>query len=592
MKKQILAASLAALMAASALPIAACAAISDDRTPAGAPSLNTTDHGHYLNGYPDGTFRPDAALTRAEACQMLAGLLAAPSGGGDYFFSDVPQGAWFAEAVSELTGFSLVNGFADGTFRPHAKITRAAFVTMLSRLPHTDIGIEKAFADVPASHWAHRAVQTALAQGWIAGDPSGRFRPDDPLTRAEAVTILNRVLGRKGDAVTAATGAGIRIMPDVPDTHWAYLAMLEATTDHQYDKAGGIETWTDYEQATTPLAPGWHNIGGWLFHVDEAQRFDRSTVIDGLELDRNGRYTTGSSALDAQLASAVGSTVTDGLTQPDKLRAVYDYAKRTFGYLGIGEVDTTAPGWAIEQATQMLRTGRGNCYSWAAVFTYLARQVGYEAEAVVGTGISPKGSESVHAWTEITIDGVPYTFDPQIESVYAARYGEQYDLFMKPYGEAVWGYQKAEQPAQPDAPQPPEVDAALAALMDKVYGDDPYGAQMMRVPLYKGMGADGTSQPLTWFLGTEDVAFEAGLASEPMINAQAHSIVLLRLADAADAAAVKATLRDSIDPFKWICVGVDPANVKIDSVGDLVCVILDDEQADTYLANFRAHAAA
>ncbi len=256
------------------------------------------------------------------------------------------------------------------------------------------------------------------------------------------------------------------------------------------------------------------------------------------------------------LAPAVADVVTDGLTQMERLSAVYCYAKDTFGYLGIGEVDTSEAGWEIEQAINMLKTGRGNCYSWSSVFTYLARQVGYDAKTVVGTGVSPKGSESVHAWTEITIDGTAYTFDPQIESVYAARYDEYYDLFMKPYGEAEWGYKKSDEPQSPEEPQEPEADAALVSLMEKVYGNKPYGGMVMQTPLYSGMGADGMSRGLQWYLGTEDIAFEAGLASESAITSQAHSVVLLRLADGADVDAAKrrsrrASTRSSGSVWAW-----------------------------------------
>ena len=590
MKKQLTAAALAALIAAGALPVSACAAEAEgDMAPVKTPALNTTDHMQYMNGYEDGTFRPDATITRAEACQLLTGLLMEKSGGGDYLFNDVPENAWYAAAVNEMTGFSLVDGYEDGTFRPDASITRAEFVTILTRFPHTDIGTEKSFADVPATHWAYNAVQTALAQGWVNADSA--FRPNDPITRAETVTILNRVLGRSADAAMAASGEGIRVMPDVPDTHWAYLDMLEATTDHEYDKANGVETWTSYDKETTELAAGWHNIDGLLFHVNEEQIFDRSTTVDGLELDRNGRYTTGNTELDTLLADAVAGVVTDDMTQLDKLRAVYDYAKDTFSYLGIGAVDTSKDGWETEQAINMLKNKRGNCYSWSSVFTYLARQVGFDAHAIAGTGVSPKGSESVHAWTEITIDGVAYTFDPQIESVYAARYGENYDLFMNEYGKAEWGYVKSEQ-TEPEQPEAPEADAALTSLMEKVYGDKPYGGMVMQTVLYDGMGADGMSRGLEWYLGTADIEFEAGLASESAITSAAHSVVLLRLKDGADAEAAKEKLAESVDPFKWICVGVDPDNVKVAANGDLVCVIMDDENADYYLDNFESFAVA
>ena len=592
MKKQVTAAALAAMLAAGALPISACAAGAGDQAPVRTPALNTTDHIQYMNGYSDGTFRPDATITRAEACKLLTGLLVEKSGGGDYAFMDVSADAWYAEAVSEMTGFSLVNGYADGTFRPDATITRAEFVTILTRFPHDDIGTDKRFADVPATHWAYDEVQTALAQGWLsAEDANSTFRPDDAITRAEVVTILNRVLGRSGDAVMASTGEGIRVMPDVPDTHWAYLDILEATTDHEYEKNDGVESWTSYDKETSELSEGWHNIDGMLFHVNADRQFDRNTTVDGLELDRNGRYTTGSEELDGLLADAVAGVVTDDMTQMEKLRAVYDYAKETFGYLGIGEVDTSKDGWEIEQAVNMLKNKRGNCYSWSSVFTYLARQVGFDAHAIAGTGVSPKGSESVHAWTEITIDGVPYTFDPQIESVYASRYGENYDLFMKQYGEAEWGYVKSEE-TEPEQPEAPEADAALVELMEKVYGDQPYGGMVMQTVLYDGLGADGMSRGLEWYLGTADIDFEAGLASESAMTSQAHSIVLLRMPQGADMEAAKAKIAESIDPFKWICVGVEPDKVRVESNGDLICVVLDDTNGDYYADNFLSLAVA
>ena len=588
MKRQITAAALAALMAAGTLPVSACAAAAEDTAQERTPVLNTAEHMQYMNGYADGTFRPDATITRAETCQLLTGLLVEKSGGTDNAFTDVPDGAWYTGAVDEMTGFALVNGYEDGTFRPQQTITRAEFVTILSRFTHTDIGTDMRFADVPATHWAYDAVQTALAQGWVSGYPDGTFRPDATISRAEAVTILNRVLGRSADAAMAASGEGIRVMPDVPDTHWAYLDMLEATTDHEYDKANGVESWTSYDKETTELAEGWHNIGGLLFHVNADRIFDRNTTVDGLELDRNGRYTTGNTELDSLLANAVAGVVTDDMTQLEKLRAVYDYAKETFGYLGIGEVDTSADGWEIEQAINMLKNKRGNCYSWSSVFTYLARQVGYDAIAIPGTGVSPSGSESVHAWTEITIDGVAYTFDPQIESVYADRYDQHYDLFMKQYGEAEWGYIKPDQDEteQPEEPTAPEADAALVSLMEKVYGDKPYGGMVGQTVLYDGMGADGATRGLEWYLGKADVDFTAGLASESMITSQAHSVILLRMPQGTDMEAAKAALAESVDPFKWICVGVSPDKVRVESNGDLICIVMDEENGDYYADNF------
>ena len=143
MKKRMTAGALAALMAA-ALPISACAA----QNSAPQPQLNTAEHMQYMNGYTDGTFRPDASITRAEASKLLASLLVNKVKNEDHLFNDVSVSAWYADAVRQMTGFGLVNGYTDGTFKPNAKITRAEFVAILSRFPHTDIGTDKSFADV------------------------------------------------------------------------------------------------------------------------------------------------------------------------------------------------------------------------------------------------------------------------------------------------------------------------------------------------------------------------------------------------------------------------------------------------------------
>ena len=119
-----------------------------------------------------------------------------------------------------------------------------------------------------------------------------------------------------------------------------------------------------------------------------------------------------------------------------------------------------------------------------------------------------------------------------------------------------------------------------------------YGGMVMQTVLYDGLGADGMSRGLEWYLGTADIDFEAGLASESAMTSQAHSVVLLRLKDGADVEAAKAKIAESIDPFKWICVGVDPDKVRVESNGDLICVVLDEENGDYYADNFLSFAVA
>lgn len=587
MKKKFLGISLAAIAAAALIPVTALA----DQEPAEAPILETELHIKYLNGYSDGTFKPDSPIKRSEACKLIAGLLKSKNEGGDYLFMDVPSNTWYYDAVSQLTGYDLLKGYPDGTFRPDAPITRAQFVTILSRFPHSDIETKQNFSDVPNDYWAYSAVQTAAAQGWTNGYPDGTFRPENTITRAEAVAMLNRILGRYGDQIMASTSDGIMIMPDVPDTHWAYLDMLEATTAHEYEKNGETEQWTGFDKNTSGLTEGWHNIEGELYHVNAEGQYDKNTSIDGLELDRNGRYTTGSEELDALLTAAAKKALTPGMTQEERLRAMYDYAKEQFGYLGIGTADTTKPDWDIEQATLMLKNGEGNCYSWGAGFTHLARKVGYPAKAIPGKGISPKGNESVHTWTEITIDGTPYTFDPQIESIYAKRYNEKYDLYKKEYGAAVWGYKKDETSVPDETPVTPEApgaDEELVEIISKIYGDISTEG-MFQTALHNGMGsAEEGVQPLSWFIGVDELDdMEAGLASEPMINVVPHSVVLLRMKEEADIESTVTQITANADPRKWICVGVEDENFIVESAGRYILLVMDDENAKTISENFK-----
>lgn len=130
MKKRMTAGMLATLMAA-VLPVSACAA----QNSAPQPQLNTAEHMQYMNGYTDGTFRPDASITRAEASKLLASLLVNKVGNEDHLFNDVSVSAWYADAVRQMTGFGLVNGYTDGTFKPNAKITRAEFDSDSVALP-------------------------------------------------------------------------------------------------------------------------------------------------------------------------------------------------------------------------------------------------------------------------------------------------------------------------------------------------------------------------------------------------------------------------------------------------------------------------
>ena len=164
--------------------------------------LDTTNHNAYVSGRTATTFVPNGTLTRAEVAKLLYELMTAQAhkqyDRSDNGFSDVPAGKWYAVAVSTLANAGAIKGYSNGTFQPGKPINRAEFVTILTGIYGVNTSKGMPFADV-GSAWCHDAVATAYANGWVGGYADGTFHPNQTITRAEAVTILNRVLGRSCD---------------------------------------------------------------------------------------------------------------------------------------------------------------------------------------------------------------------------------------------------------------------------------------------------------------------------------------------------------------------------------------------------------
>ena len=164
--------------------------------------LDTTNHNAYVSGRTATTFVPNGTLTRAEAAKLLYELMTAQAhkqyDRSDNGFSDVPAGKWYVVAVSTLANAGALKGYSNGTFQPGKPINRAEFVTILTGIYGVNTSKGMPFADV-GSAWCHDAVATAYANGWVGGYADGTFHPNQTITRAEAVTILNRVLGRSCD---------------------------------------------------------------------------------------------------------------------------------------------------------------------------------------------------------------------------------------------------------------------------------------------------------------------------------------------------------------------------------------------------------
>ena len=205
--------------------------------------LNTTDHFAYIQGYPDGTFQPGGSLTRAEAATIFYRLLLDTSMTKSVSFSDVRSGSWYETAVKTLASKGVLTGYPNGTFQPNASVTRAEFCAMASRFFALEKGTVK-FTDVPETFWGYKYIASVVAKGWLA-DSEVAYNPNGAISRAEVVSIVNRMLGRSADAAFLAKGAdGLKSFTDVKTGDACYLDVMEAANAHNYKLSGGKETWT------------------------------------------------------------------------------------------------------------------------------------------------------------------------------------------------------------------------------------------------------------------------------------------------------------------------------------------------------------
>ena len=212
--------------------------------------LNTTDHVSYIIGYSDATVKPNAGITRAEVATIFFRLLTDGARERFWSeanaYSDVAAGSWYNIAVSTLSNMGILGGYEDGTFRPNASITRAEFAKIaVSFFDWADVYAVNSFVDVRDSAWYANYVAVAAEIGLIEGYGGNVFRPDATITRAEACTIINRTLGRAPDADHLLPVAQMNTWPDNSDTGvWYYAQIQEATNSHDYRWIGSVEQWT------------------------------------------------------------------------------------------------------------------------------------------------------------------------------------------------------------------------------------------------------------------------------------------------------------------------------------------------------------
>ena len=209
--------------------------------------LNDADHFAYVIGYKDGNVRPYGLISRAETTTIFFRLLKDSVRDGNLLtsntYTDVADDYWANTAISTMTGLGIVQGRSATTFDPKAPITRAQFAAICARFDTGKSSGTQSFTDIKG-HWAEKYIERAAELGWIKGFEDGSFRPDTYITRAQAMTMINRVLNRIPEENSDLL-AGMNTWPDCNPGDWFYLAVQEATNSHDFKhKAGNYETWT------------------------------------------------------------------------------------------------------------------------------------------------------------------------------------------------------------------------------------------------------------------------------------------------------------------------------------------------------------
>lgn len=215
----------------------------DPNKPSG---LNTEEHIAYVSGYNDGTVRPNASITRAEVAMIFYNLLdrdtLAKYHTTENSFSDVPSGKWYSAAVSTLSAMGTLSGYPNGTFRPDDSITRAELASVCVRFfSAPPAGLKEPFSDI-AGHWARADINTAAQLGIVSGYKDGTFRPQNDITRAETIQMVNNVLGRLPDK-NHLLPSMVTFSDNLDTGKWYYAAIQEAANGHDYEIVGGAEHW-------------------------------------------------------------------------------------------------------------------------------------------------------------------------------------------------------------------------------------------------------------------------------------------------------------------------------------------------------------
>lgn len=380
-----------------------------DEKAAVSATLNTADHVTYITGDGAGYFNPDSGMTRAEIAVILYRLLSehVPV---TVSYTDVPPDSWYADAALQMGSLGLLRA-GERTFRGDEYITRGEFVNCIAAFfpRRTDAVL---FADVSFAYQYADAILSGRAYGWLSGYTDGTFHPERPILRSEAVSILNRALGRNGDGA-CLTANRPALFLDVPVSAWYYSDVMEATVPHTYTiGAAGAETWTSFTETDTGLpadfrTEGQHLHQGWSYYYSAASKdIIRGGTIGGFTAGADGRFTSGDAWVDQQLHEIILSQTDPGMTREEMLRTLFGHCRDDYTYLKWNYYKAGDTSFTLDAAKQFLSAGRGNCYCFASTFWYLARWLGYDAKIISGALTT-----GPHSWVEIN----GYIYDTQLE---------------------------------------------------------------------------------------------------------------------------------------------------------------------------------
>ena len=341
---------------------------------------------------------------------------------------------------------------SDGLFYPDRDLTRSdiarAVYALLAKNPGGSIYI----SDLHENAKCYKAAVALTANGYmeLTGD---RFRPDEAVTLPELEELFSKIFNGKrlaevlpSDRETLTRGEGAMLLcsllgleRDLPDEQAAYYPDVSAALPcYKAVRIAGEQSIV-WAKAGEKLDPGYRNVNGWLYFVDEDGYFVRNEKIGTLEFGEDGRFTSGNEELDEFVAGKIKELTNKNMARETMLYEVYSYVRDRNLYLKGSYYRVAETGWEIEEALKLFRSGRGNCYSFAAQMWALARGLGYDAKAISGF-ISH--TYQPHGWVEIEIDGTMYVFDAEQEGLYYRARGDyNTNMFKMPYDiAAFWSY--------------------------------------------------------------------------------------------------------------------------------------------------------